>query len=182
MTPNDLIDDLRSRINPAYAATLGTESYERRLCAETLEGLIAEQEELRDEVARLRTQRDYMLSAARRTLYENGHLADGDVCTLIVLKRAVETLAEVGAGEAAQPVEFLLNGARLKLSFQQEECESCGASSSHFRTVPMDQYAQELQGQWVALVPAENDRHLRMLATHNVAVSGTAKRSFDGSA
>ena len=42
MTPNDLIDDLRSRINPAYAATLGTESYERRLCAETLEGLIDE--------------------------------------------------------------------------------------------------------------------------------------------
>jgi hypothetical protein len=33
MTPQDLIADLRSRINPSYAATLGTESYERRLCA-----------------------------------------------------------------------------------------------------------------------------------------------------
>lgn len=42
MTPNDLIDDLRSRINPAYAATLGTDSYERRLCAEALEALLAE--------------------------------------------------------------------------------------------------------------------------------------------
>jgi len=85
MTPTDLIADLRSRINPAYAHQLGTESYERRICVEVLE-------ELLDEIARLRTQRDYMLSAARRTLDENGHLADGDVCTLIVLKRAVETL------------------------------------------------------------------------------------------
>jgi len=58
---------------------------ERRLCVEALE-------ELLDEIARLRTQRDYLLSAARRTMDENGHLADGDVCTLIVLKRAVETL------------------------------------------------------------------------------------------
>ena len=57
---------------------------------------------------------------------------------------------------------FLLNGARLKLSFQQEECESCGASSAHFRTVPMDQYAEELQGRWVALIAAENDRHLEL--------------------
>ena len=47
MTPNDLIADLRSRINPAYAATLGTESYERRLCAEALESLIAELDSLR---------------------------------------------------------------------------------------------------------------------------------------
>jgi len=64
--------------------------------------------------------------------------------------------------EAAQSVDFLLGGTRLKLSFQQEECESCGAASTHFRTVPMDQYAEELQGRWVALVPAENDVHLKM--------------------
>lgn len=47
MTPSDLIDDLRDRINPAYATTLGTESYERRLCAEALEALLAETELLR---------------------------------------------------------------------------------------------------------------------------------------
>lgn len=98
MTVEDLIADLRSRINPAYAAQLGTESYERRLCAETLETLLTIQETLKDDVARLRTQRDYLLAAARRTLEENLHLADGDVCTLIVLKRAVQTLTEVGAG------------------------------------------------------------------------------------
>lgn len=39
--PHELIDDLRSRINPAYAITPGTESYERRLCAEALESLLA---------------------------------------------------------------------------------------------------------------------------------------------
>lgn len=92
--PHELIDDLRSRINPAYAITPGTESYERRLCAEALESLLAAQEELLAEVARLRTQRDDILAAARRTLDENGHLADGEICTLIVLKRAVETLGE----------------------------------------------------------------------------------------
>jgi hypothetical protein len=41
MTPSELIDYLRSRINPAYAAQLGTESHERRLCAEALEALIS---------------------------------------------------------------------------------------------------------------------------------------------
>jgi len=40
MTPSDLIDDLRSRINPAYANQIGTESYERRLCVEALEVLL----------------------------------------------------------------------------------------------------------------------------------------------
>ena len=37
MTPKQLAVDLRTRINSAYAATLGTESYERRLCAEAIE-------------------------------------------------------------------------------------------------------------------------------------------------
>ena len=37
MTPLELASDLRTRINPAYATQLGTESYERRLCAEALE-------------------------------------------------------------------------------------------------------------------------------------------------
>lgn len=47
MTPSDLIDDLKSRINPAYAHQLGTESYERRMCVEALEALQNENAELR---------------------------------------------------------------------------------------------------------------------------------------
>ena len=37
MTPVDLIADLRSRINPAYANQIGTKSWERKLCADALE-------------------------------------------------------------------------------------------------------------------------------------------------
>ena len=33
---------------------------------------------------------DRLRAAIQQTLDENGHLADGDVCTLIVLKRAIE--------------------------------------------------------------------------------------------
>ena len=58
-------------------------------------------ERLKDSAASLRTQRDYLMAAARRTLEENGHLADGDNCTLLVLKRAVETLQKVDAGGTA---------------------------------------------------------------------------------
>lgn len=43
-------------------------------------------------------QRAELAEAIRLTLYENGHLADGDVCTL---KRLKDALAKVGAGETA---------------------------------------------------------------------------------
>ena len=47
MTPEDLIADLRSRINPAYANQIGTESWERKLCADALEAQADEIERLR---------------------------------------------------------------------------------------------------------------------------------------
>jgi hypothetical protein len=43
-------------------------------------------------------QRDELIDAIQITLDENGHLADGDNCTLIALKRALE---KVGAGTTA---------------------------------------------------------------------------------
>ena len=46
MTPEDLIKALRSRINPEYAATHGTESYERRICVEVIEALVSERDNL----------------------------------------------------------------------------------------------------------------------------------------
>ncbi len=46
----------------------------------------------------LRHQRNDLLAAIETTLDENGHLADGDDCTLIALKRALEN---VGAGTTA---------------------------------------------------------------------------------
>lgn len=61
-----------------------------------------------------------------------------------------------------KPVEYLLDGARFKLSFQEIECDECGTESPYVLVTPLDQYANELNGKWVALVPAENDRHLHM--------------------
>jgi hypothetical protein len=40
--PRQLVADLRSRINLLYAWHLGTESYERRLCAEEIENLLSQ--------------------------------------------------------------------------------------------------------------------------------------------
>lgn len=48
MNPRDLIVDLRSRINPAYADWPGTESYERNLCVEVLEAQASEIDQLRN--------------------------------------------------------------------------------------------------------------------------------------
>lgn len=59
---------LRASIKPQYVDVLGTESNERAM--------------LLGEIDRLR-------AAITKTLDENSHLADGDNCTLIELKRAV---------------------------------------------------------------------------------------------
>ena len=49
----------------------------------------------REDVARIAKQRDELLAAAQTTLAKNLHLADGDNCTLIDLKRAVERITGV---------------------------------------------------------------------------------------
>ena len=46
MTPAELAADLRTRINPKYANQLGCESYLNMVCAEAIEGLIAELEKV----------------------------------------------------------------------------------------------------------------------------------------
>lgn len=99
MNPSDLASDLRRRINPAYSNMRNTESYERRMCVEAIEALLSIQETLKDDVASLRTQRDYLVSAAWRTLDENGHLADGENCTLIALKVALRNIGAPWAGD-----------------------------------------------------------------------------------
>ena len=67
MTPRDLIDDLRSRINPAYAAQVGTESYERRLCAESLEAQADEIDRLRAEAVEADALREKLAGILSRT-------------------------------------------------------------------------------------------------------------------
>lgn len=67
LTP-ELEQQLRETIKPQYAQVKGTESYERKA--------------LLDEIDRLR-------AAILETLNANLHLCDGEQCTLLVLKRAV---------------------------------------------------------------------------------------------
>ena len=50
------------------------------------------------ELTEVTKQRDELLAACEKTISENGHLADGDVCTLIDFKRAI---ARVKANESA---------------------------------------------------------------------------------
>lgn len=51
---------------------------------------------IREATAEAERQRDELSEAIRQTLNENGHLADGDVCTL---KRLKDALRKVGAGD-----------------------------------------------------------------------------------
>ena len=53
-------------------------------CGESILATVAALYETRTECTRLR-------AAIQQTLDENGHLADGENCTLIVLKRALKT-------------------------------------------------------------------------------------------
>lgn len=75
MTTQDLIHDIRSRINPAYACQPGTESYERRLCAEALEAQAAEIERLRGA----------LLLTRGRLLIENPHAVTSEADALLYL-------------------------------------------------------------------------------------------------
>jgi hypothetical protein len=48
------LEDQKSRINKAYAHTVGTESYERRLCVEEIESMRQLVNELKDDAERYR--------------------------------------------------------------------------------------------------------------------------------
>ena len=54
MNIEELIADLRSRVNPQYYDQVGTESYERHQCVMAMESLLARNDVLRKENAALR--------------------------------------------------------------------------------------------------------------------------------
>lgn len=58
MNIEELITDLRARINPQYYDQIGTESYERHQCVMALESLMARIEVLRVQNAALRADAD----------------------------------------------------------------------------------------------------------------------------
>lgn len=65
--------------------------------------------------AKYKQQRDALVAAIQQTLDENGHLADGDNCTLIVLKRALES---VGAAQ-------VVNCSTCRFRETKEPCRGC---------------------------------------------------------
>lgn len=58
---------------------------------------------------------------------------------------------------------FLLGGMRFKLSFHDVYCDECGAENDEVTVAPLGMYANDLDGEWIALVPAANDAHLELL-------------------
>lgn len=104
--------EIRRCVNPAYVNQIGTESHERAV--------------LLGEIDRLR-------AAIKQTLDENGHLADGDNCTLSVLKRAVGDWVEARNA----PVTGLFGIAERDALLKSEEtlesayrgiCKKCSGS------------------------------------------------------
>lgn len=111
LTP-EFESDIRSRVNPAYVNQIGTESYERAA--------------LLGEIDRLR-------AAIHQTLDENGHLADGENCALIVLKRAVGEWVEArnapvtGMFGIAERDALIKAEDGLERAFDVLNCKRCGA-------------------------------------------------------
>ena len=56
-----------------------------------------------------------------------------------------------------EPVTFLANGTRFKLSFFENEADGCGNASTYVTC--FEAFKKELDGRWVALVSAEDDCH-----------------------
>jgi hypothetical protein len=87
-----------------------------------------------------------------------------DEAVKILTALSTSPLLDKNDQKEGEKVEFLLDGARFKLSFHQDECPHCGEMLDDYIVRPLEQYREELNGQWVALVPAENDRHLKFTA------------------
>lgn len=58
MTPEDLMHDLRGRINLRCAEVIGTESHERKQCADAIELLIVQRDQLAAKLAEVEAERD----------------------------------------------------------------------------------------------------------------------------
>ena len=78
MNIEQLIADLRSRVNPQYYDQIGTESYERNQCVLALESLMARIEVLREEnerlagcVNKLKVEHAWAIREAKRLTEEN---------------------------------------------------------------------------------------------------------------
>ena len=67
-------------------------------------------------------------------------------------------LAIKHAAKDVEPVSFLAQGTRFKLSFFEHEDDGRGNTGTYVTC--FEGFDKELDGRWVALVAAENDKHL----------------------
>lgn len=90
------------------------------------------------ELIAARRERDELAAAIRQTLDENGHLADGDVCTLKVLKDALE---KAGAGDRVMTVRHIVLNFLQGNGYDGLYSDDCGCQSDDL--FPCDEPAKD---------------------------------------
>jgi hypothetical protein len=86
-------------------------------------------------------------------------------------KAAITAIKQARSAPAQEPVAFLANGTRFKISYDSRQ------SGGQIHNIP-----QELGGRWVAFVAAEDDCHLKLTTPPNVATPLAAQRQSARSA
>lgn len=82
-----------------------------------------------------------------------------DIGGIFYYARAV--LAKWGQpSQAEEPVTFLANATRFKMSFCESEDDGCGNTGTYVTC--FEGFEKELDGRWVALVAAEDGCHLNL--------------------
>lgn len=74
------------------------------------------------------------------------------------LRQALEAALKPG-----EPIKFLANATRFKMSFFQNE-DGEGNQTAGTHVTCFEAFEDELDGRWVALVPAEDDCHIKRTA------------------
>jgi len=125
----ELLADLRSRINPAYENVRGTESYERKQCADAIEALQAENERLRVQLAGcgVAAMQNTESSKAQRVQKESYGWSEsyGDVCRAV--DREIELRAERDQLQAEnERLELALEKACRKSEELQSRLDAMG--------------------------------------------------------
>lgn len=72
--------------------------------------------------------------------------------------KSITALTAALAEPSAEPVKYLCDGTRFKMSFFEDDEDECGNKKVYVTC--FCNFERELDGRWVALVAAENDCHL----------------------
>ena len=121
MSIDSLIQDLRSRINPAYAEHIGTESWERKICADALE-------EQQIEIQRLRAD----LDEERQRRFEGNRCASEEHAEEV---RALKSEIDALRADAARYQFIRSGGAYIEPHETGEIYVATDVSAQYYRDV-----------------------------------------------